>query len=234
MAAVKKLQQELKSFTKDPLDGVNVEIDDGNLFLWKVTMFGPPDSIFTGGCFKAELKFPEDYPFSAPEMKFQTPLYHPNIYQDGRVCISILHPPGVDEMSGERPEERWNPTQTVKTIILSVISILNEPNISSPANVDASVAFRKWKAGEDMAYERRVRTEVAASKKLAEDEGLNIPLTMEEYLNSSISDKYVMCPEGKVQLTSASSRSVRIGREWMPLPTSQRTKTTTMIRTWET
>eukprot|EP00730_Choanoeca_flexa_P003453 TRINITY_DN11416_c3_g2_i4.p1 TRINITY_DN11416_c3_g2~~TRINITY_DN11416_c3_g2_i4.p1 ORF type:complete len:172 (+),score=17.20 TRINITY_DN11416_c3_g2_i4:699-1214(+) len=121
-----------------------------------------------------------------------------------------------------------------RTIILSVISILNEPNISSPANVDASVAFRKWKAGEDMAYERRVRTEVAASKKLAEDEGLNIPLTMEEYLNSSISDKYVMCPEGKVQLTSASSRSVRIGREWMPLPTSQRTKTTTMIRTWET
>jgi hypothetical protein len=42
-------------------------------------------------------------------------------------------------MSGELPEERWLPTQTVQTIILSVISLLNSPNFSSPANVDAGV-----------------------------------------------------------------------------------------------
>eukprot|EP00045_Choanoeca_perplexa_P017540 m.256364 g.256364 ORF g.256364 m.256364 type:complete len:232 (-) comp17564_c0_seq2:1380-2075(-) len=187
MAAIKKLQQELKSFTKEPLDGVSVEVEDGNLFSWRVTMFGPPDSILTGGCFRARLKFPQDYPFSPPDLSFLTPLYHPNIYADGRVCISILHPPGEDEMSGERPEERWNPTQTVKTIILSVISLLNEPNISSPANVDASVAYRKWKNGEDSTYEARIRSEVKASRKSAEEDGLHIPMTMEEYLNSSVS-----------------------------------------------
>jgi ubiquitin-conjugating enzyme E2 R len=76
-----------------------------------------------------------------------------------------------------------------RTIILSVISLLNEPNISSPANVDASVAYRKWRSGEDMTYETRIRAEVKASKKLAEDEGLNIPMTMDEYLKSSISTK---------------------------------------------
>lgn len=42
-------------------------------------------------------------------------------------------------MSGERPEERWLPTQSVATIMLSVVSMLNDPNFSSPANVDASV-----------------------------------------------------------------------------------------------
>jgi ubiquitin-protein ligase len=61
------------------------------------------------------------------------------VYTDGKVCISILHPPGVDEMSGELPEERWLPTQTVTTILLSIISLLSAPNTSSPANVDASV-----------------------------------------------------------------------------------------------
>jgi len=61
----------------------------------------------------------------------------------GIVCISILHPPVEDEMSGESPEERWLPTQTATTILLSVISLLNAPNFSSPANVDASVEWRK-------------------------------------------------------------------------------------------
>lgn len=75
------------------------------------------------------------------------------VFQDGRVCISILHPSGEDPMSGERPEERWLPTQTVSTIILSVISILGDPNFSSPANVDASV---EAKDRPEM-YRKRVR-----------------------------------------------------------------------------
>lgn len=58
-------------------------------------------------------------------------------YRNGEVCISILHPPTEDPQSGEHPSERWNPTQNVRTILMSIISLLNEPNCSSPANVDA-------------------------------------------------------------------------------------------------
>jgi hypothetical protein len=61
------------------------------------------------------------------------------VYKDGKVCISILHPPGEDEMSGEFASERWLPTQSVSSVLLSVISMLSDPNPSSPANVDASV-----------------------------------------------------------------------------------------------
>merc|ERR1711991_699215 len=83
--------------------------------------------------------FPTDYPMSPPHLKFVSEFWHPNVYNDGRVCLSILHAPGHDPMSGELPEERGLPSQTVSTIILSLISMLDEPNFSSPANVDASV-----------------------------------------------------------------------------------------------
>lgn len=64
------------------------------------------------------------------------------VYRDGKVCISILHPPGEDETSGELASERWLPSHTIASIMLSVISMLNDPNLSSPANVEASVMYR--------------------------------------------------------------------------------------------
>lgn len=61
------------------------------------------------------------------------------VYEDGRVCISILHPAGHDLQSGETADERWRPILGVEAILLSVISMMNDPNINSPANIDASV-----------------------------------------------------------------------------------------------
>lgn len=77
-----------------------------------------------------------------PDFKFVRPLYHPNIYPDGRLCISILHPPGDDEMSGETAAERWSPVQRVETVLISILSLLDDAEVSSPANVDAGVMLR--------------------------------------------------------------------------------------------
>lgn len=60
--------------------------------------------------------------------------------KNGDVCISILHEPGEDKWGYEKPEERWLPVHTVETILLSVISMLADPNDESPANVDAAVS----------------------------------------------------------------------------------------------
>ena len=81
------------------------------------------------------------------------------LVQNGDLCISILHPPVDDPQSGELPCERWNPTQNVRTILLSVVSLLNEPNTYSPANVDASVMYRRWKdsKGKDKEYENIIK-----------------------------------------------------------------------------
>merc|ERR1719215_907737 len=105
---------------------------------------GPPDTIYQGGYFLATLKFGEEYPFMPPSFEFDEEFVHPNVYPGNRqVCISILHPPGDDPMSGEKAEERWNPTQTVESILLSIVSLLSDPNTSSPANVDAAKLLRE-------------------------------------------------------------------------------------------
>ncbi|KAL7031317.1 hypothetical protein ACKWTF_006958 [Chironomus riparius] len=129
------------------------------------------------------MKFPQDYPYSPPTIRFITKVWHPNVYENGDLCISILHPPIDDPQSGELPCERWNPTQNVRTILLSVISLLNEPNTFSPANVDASVMYRRWRDsnGRDNEYPNIIRKQALQAKVEAEKEGIVVPLTLEEY-----------------------------------------------------
>lgn len=74
-------------------------------------------------------------------MSFLTSIWHPNVYQNGEVCISILHPPGEDKFGYESASERWLPVHTVETIIISVISMLSSPNDESPANIEAAVSW---------------------------------------------------------------------------------------------
>ena len=124
------------------------------MFKWNVIFEGPEDSLYEGGYFKAVLEFPDDFPNNPPSMTFKSKMWHPNIYSDGKVCISILHAPGMDAMNAsEKPEEKWRPIIGVESIIMSVISMLNDPNIDSPANLDASVQFRD----DVKAYNKEVR-----------------------------------------------------------------------------
>lgn len=95
-----------------------------------------------GGFFKARMNFPKSYPQMPPKLQFTSEMWHPNVYTDGTVCISILHEPGEDQFGYERPEERWLPVHTVETIMLSVISILSQPNADSPANLEAAKECR--------------------------------------------------------------------------------------------
>lgn len=78
------------------------------------------------------------------------------VYQNGTVCISILHPPGDDPNQYEQASERWSPIQSVEKILISVMSMLAEPNDESPANVEAAKMWRERKPE----YEQRVRDEV--------------------------------------------------------------------------
>ncbi|XP_056109431.1 cell division cycle 34 homolog (S. cerevisiae) b [Rhinichthys klamathensis goyatoka] len=180
----KALMLEMKSLQEEPVEGFKITlVDEADLYNWEVAIFGPPNTHYEGGYFKARIKFPIDYPYSPPTFRFLTKMWHPNIYENGDVCISILHPPVDDPQSGELPSERWNPTQNVRTILLSVISLLNEPNTFSPANVDASVMYRKWRdsKGKDREYAEIIRKQVLATKAEAERDGVKVPTTLAEY-----------------------------------------------------
>uniref|UniRef100_A0A0N4ZFE8 E2 ubiquitin-conjugating enzyme n=1 Tax=Parastrongyloides trichosuri TaxID=131310 RepID=A0A0N4ZFE8_PARTI len=136
------LQRQLQELQKNPVDGFSAGlVNDDDVYKWEVLIIGPPDTIYEGGFFKAILEFPLEYPQRPPKMRFVSEMWHPNISKNGSVCISILHEPGDDHFGYERPEERWLPVHTVETILLSVISILADPNSESPANVDAAKEF---------------------------------------------------------------------------------------------
>ncbi|KAL5156888.1 Ubiquitin-conjugating enzyme E2 7 [Glycine soja] len=137
------LQKQLKDLCKNPVDGFSAGlVDETNIFEWSVTIIGPPDTLYEGGFFNAIMSFPPNYPNSPPSVKFTSELWHPNVYPDGRVCISILHPPGDDPNGYELASERWTPVHTVESIVLSIISMLSSPNDESPANVEAAKEWR--------------------------------------------------------------------------------------------
>jgi len=92
-------------------------------------------------------------------MEFTCEMWHPNIYKNGKVCISILHAPGNDPNMYESSNERWSPVQSVEKILLSVVSMLAEPNDESPANVDAAKMYRNNREE----FNKRVRKTVEKS-----------------------------------------------------------------------
>ena len=132
---------EYKALSKETW--TNISLIDDNVFKWSVALIVlNPDSLYYGGYFKARMTFPTNYPYSPPDFVFERPLWHPNVYTDGRLCISILHQPGEDTMSGELAGERWTPVQRVESVLISVLSLLDDAECSSPANVDAGVMLR--------------------------------------------------------------------------------------------
>ena len=74
--------------------------------------------------YKLTLSFANDYPFKAPTVKFETPCFHPNVDQYGNIWLDFL-------------KEKWSPVYNVRTILLSIQSLLGEPNNDSPLNVQA-------------------------------------------------------------------------------------------------
>lgn len=98
-------------------------------------------------------------------MTFRTPIFHPNVYSSGEVCISILHPPEDDKYGYESASERWSPVQTPETILLSVISMLGSPNDESAANLEAGKLWRE----DRKEFRKRVRRCVRDSQEGAFD-----------------------------------------------------------------
>ncbi|RVD93096.1 ubiquitin [Tubulinosema ratisbonensis] len=124
-----------------------------NYLKWDVYIVGPPESPYEGTILHAELEFTTHYPLSPPKMRFLSKMFHPNIYENGNVCISILHDRVDEFIAYESPDERWSPVLNISSITLSVTSILYKPNINSPANVDAAKLYRE----NIKEYEKKVR-----------------------------------------------------------------------------
>lgn len=70
--------------------GVSAFPEEDNIFCWKGTITGSQDTVFEGTEYKLSLSFPNDYPFKAPKVKFETTCFHPNVDVHGNICLDIL------------------------------------------------------------------------------------------------------------------------------------------------
>lgn len=152
-AASQRLSSERKLWRKDHPYGFlakPTKNDDGtlNLMTWQCTIPGRDKTIWEGGDYKLTLKFSADYPNSGPFARFEKPVFHPNIYTNGEVCLSLLN-------------DDWKPTLTIKNILLGIQSLLTEPNEYDPANGPAYELYCQ----DRKAWERKVKMEALTTHK---------------------------------------------------------------------
>ncbi len=121
----KRILNELNEMKNDPPSNCNAGPKDDNIYLWEGTIIGPSNSPYAGGMFNVNIEFPQNYPFKPPKIKFNTPIYHPNINRYGNICLDIL-------------TTNWSPALTIVKVLLSISSLLTDPNPNDP--LDKNIA----------------------------------------------------------------------------------------------
>jgi ubiquitin-conjugating enzyme E2 C len=107
--------------------------------------------VYEGQKYRLSLTFPSGYPYVAPTVKFETPCYHPNVDQHGNICLDTL-------------KEKWTALLEVRTVLLSIQSLLGEPNVDSPLNTHAAQLWSDQEAYKAVLVEKYEKE--VASKEL--------------------------------------------------------------------
>jgi len=144
--AKRKLMKDYKYLTKSPLEGIAAVPNHSDIMTWNAYIKGPEGTLFEGATFALTMNFKDEYPMKPPHVKFESDVFHPNIYKNGEICLDLL-------------QDNWSPTYGVGSVLMAIQSLLGEPNPDSPANSDAAKLF----VGDKREYTRRVRACVQES-----------------------------------------------------------------------
>lgn len=98
-----------------PITGISAFPHNGEMLCWVATIQGPENTPYSGLSLRLKFDFPQRYPFVAPEVRFVSPIYHPNVDMKGRICLDIL-------------KDKWSAVLNTGTVLLSLQSLLGEPN----------------------------------------------------------------------------------------------------------
>mmetsp|Transcript_10422 Transcript_10422/g.24986 ORF Transcript_10422/g.24986 Transcript_10422/m.24986 type:complete len:165 (+) Transcript_10422:74-568(+) len=140
-ASALRLMSEAKELMRSPPAGVSAApTSDDDVTQWTASIVGPEETAWEGGIFRLQLSFGPEYPAKPPRVKFTPPIFHPNVYGNGELCLDIL-------------QSQWTPALSISSLLVSVASLLTDPNPASPANPEAARLYEKDKK----AYRRRVR-----------------------------------------------------------------------------
>eukprot|EP00092_Neocalanus_flemingeri_P041361 GFUD01045036.1.p1 GENE.GFUD01045036.1~~GFUD01045036.1.p1 ORF type:complete len:155 (-),score=55.46 GFUD01045036.1:170-634(-) len=133
MAATRRLQKELGDLKNSGNKSFrNVQVDETNLLVWQGLLV-PDKAPYNKGAFLVDLVFPAEYPFKPPKVSFTTKIYHPNIDEDGQVCLPIIS------------AEKWKPATKVEQVIQALVCLVNDPEPDHPLRADLAEEFSKDK-----------------------------------------------------------------------------------------
>ncbi len=121
----RRIRKELEDLKKDPTNFYSAGPLGDDPLKWTGIIFGPSDSMYEGGIFHISIIFPITYPYKPPEIRFETKIYHPKINSSGAVGLSILN-------------DKWAPNFCVASVLLTIWSMLNDPNPNDP--MDSTIA----------------------------------------------------------------------------------------------
>lgn len=119
MSTIRRLQAELKEMNTNPPTNCSAGPINDNMTQWQATIMGPEGSPYHGGIFNLKIDFPENYPFKPPKVMFTTKIYHCNINSSGGICLDIL-------------KNQWSPALTISKVLLSICSLMDDPNPNDP------------------------------------------------------------------------------------------------------
>ena len=131
--SLKRIKKELEEIKSEPPTNCSAgPICEDNLFDWQASIIGPSKSPYAGGYFKLSITFSDKYPFKPPRIKFITRIFHPNINSRGSICLDILN-------------TNWSPALTITKVLLSISSLLTDPNPNDPLSKEAADLYLKSK-----------------------------------------------------------------------------------------
>ncbi len=137
MSAEKRIRSELKEITRNPPSNCSAGLmDEKNVFVWRATIIGPHDSPYEGGIFNLRIDFSKKYPFKPPKIVFTTKIFHCNINSEGSICLDIL-------------KEQWSPVLTISKVLLSICSLMDDPNPDDPLVSDIADLLKNNKLEHD-------------------------------------------------------------------------------------
>ncbi len=130
MSTLRRIQKELEDITKEPPANCSAGHLEENMYEWQATIMGPDNSPYRGGIFYLRILFPTDYPFKPPRVYFITKIFHPNVNSQGAICLDIL-------------KENWSPALTVSKLLLSICSLMDDPNPDDPLMIEIADLYIK-------------------------------------------------------------------------------------------